>query len=297
MYGECDFAMTRSSPAVLRAAAILDYIAEHPGQSFTMADLVRALKLSQSTCHSLLAALVQVGYLYKTGEKAYALGSGLVNIGRQAEHRSSLLEIARPELRRLANSFDLISSALVVREGQCIVRERSASASQLGFVTRVGTTLRFRAPLAAVFFATAPDAAEAWLAAFSSDSQVIAEERKAFHEGVYFFKKYGFLALLANDNNNREVTSLEQSFDAPLNEMPVKYVESIHKDYVYELSSIVAPVYNETGAVDFIVSLFGYREPVRGAGVLALGQELRKACDHISAFALEPNRQAPISPV
>lgn len=289
--------MTRSSSAVLRAAAILDYIAEHPGQSFTMADLVRALKLSQSTCHSLLAALVQVGYLYKTAEKTYVLGSGLVSIGRQAAHRSSLVEIARPELRRLANGFDLISSALVRREGQCVVCERSASASQLGFVTRIGTTLRFRAPIAAAFFAKAPDAAEAWLADFSSDPQVVADERRVLYEGVTFFTKYGFLALLTNPKGFPANATLEQSFDTPINDLPIRSVDSIQEDSVYDLSSIVAPVYNETGAVDFIVSLFGYREPVGGARVLALGEELRNTCDRISTFALEPNRQTPISPV
>jgi DNA-binding IclR family transcriptional regulator len=55
--------MSRSSPGVMRVAAILNFIADHPGQAFAMTDLVRALKLSRATCHALLTGLVEVGYL------------------------------------------------------------------------------------------------------------------------------------------------------------------------------------------------------------------------------------------
>lgn len=289
--------MTRSSPAILRAASILDYIAEHPGQSFTMAELVRALKLSHSTCHSLLAALVQVGYLYKTTDRAYVLGSGLASIGRQAAERFSLLEIARPELRRLANSLDLVSSALVLEGGKCVVRERSASASHVGFVARIGTTLRFRAHLAALFFAKTPDLAESWLAGFSPDVKVVAAERAVMETGIAFFQRYGFIALMFNQDAMVGKLSLESSFDGDIEGLPVYITPSIDEDRTYDLSSIICPVYNETGNVDFIVSLFGYRGSLSGTELLSLGLEVQTTCARISAFALEPHRRSRISPV
>ena len=41
--------VSRSSPGVMRVAAILDFLAEHPGQAFALTDLVRTLKLSRAT--------------------------------------------------------------------------------------------------------------------------------------------------------------------------------------------------------------------------------------------------------
>ena len=54
--------MTRTSPGVKRIAAILDFLADHPTQSFALTDLVRALKLSRATAHALLTGLVEVGW-------------------------------------------------------------------------------------------------------------------------------------------------------------------------------------------------------------------------------------------
>ena len=69
--------MSRSSPGVRRVAAILNFIADHPGQAFALTDLVRALKLSRATCHALLTGLVDVGYLFRTSDKTYVLGPAL----------------------------------------------------------------------------------------------------------------------------------------------------------------------------------------------------------------------------
>ena len=66
--------MTRSSPGVHRVVAILNFFADHPGQAFTLTDLVRALKLSRATCHALLVGLVECGYLYRASDKSYILG-------------------------------------------------------------------------------------------------------------------------------------------------------------------------------------------------------------------------------
>src|ERR1700722_3522749 len=81
--------MARFSPGVRRIVAILNFFADHPKQSFTLTDLVRALKLSRATCHALLAGLVESGYLYRTADKSYVIGPTLVSIGRIAQQHLS----------------------------------------------------------------------------------------------------------------------------------------------------------------------------------------------------------------
>lgn len=78
--------MQRTSPSVGRIAGVLGFVAERPGQACTLTDLVRSLQMSRATCHALLTALVEVGYLQRTREKAYVLGPTLIGIGRNEPH-------------------------------------------------------------------------------------------------------------------------------------------------------------------------------------------------------------------
>src|SRR3546814_10662225 len=103
--------MARTSPGVQRIVSILNFFADHPEQSFTLTDLVRALKLSRATCHALLTGLVEAGYLYRSHDKSYVLGPTLDAIGRIADPHSSPLQITQPEMRALADEFDAVCSA------------------------------------------------------------------------------------------------------------------------------------------------------------------------------------------
>src|SRR5579862_1386791 len=104
--------MSRSSPAVQRIVAILNFFAEHPGQAFTLTDVIKALKLSRATCHALLTGLVEAGYLYRSSDKSYVLGPALAAIGRNANMHYSPLQVAQPEMRALADEYDVICLAV-----------------------------------------------------------------------------------------------------------------------------------------------------------------------------------------
>lgn len=283
--------MARSSTAVLRAAAILDFIAEHPGQSFTMVELVRALKLSHSTCHSLVSALVDVGYLYRTAQKSYALGPRLAAIARVSRDHASLLEIAKPELRDLATRHDLVCSVLV-REGNfSVVRERSTSARHIGYTSQIGMPLRLRAPLAAAFFITSLNRAEEWLA-LNSDLDLDAE-RAAVQKGMDFLRVHGFLVLLTNpDAPPPDTIPLDKLFDGEIDKLSVTTALTIAPDTRYDVSSIVAPVFNAESEVEFVLSLIGYEEPISGSEIIALGNEVKSAGIRISSAVLDTSRRS-----
>ena len=52
---------TQCSPGVERVAAILNFLAEHPDRPVSVSDLVRALKISRTTCYDLVTSLAHVG--------------------------------------------------------------------------------------------------------------------------------------------------------------------------------------------------------------------------------------------
>jgi DNA-binding IclR family transcriptional regulator len=273
--------MARSSPGVRRIASILNFIADHPGQSFVLTDLVRALKLSRATCHALLTGLVEVGYLYRASDKSYVLGPALAKIGKSVAEHFSPLQVAQPEMRTLADEFDLVCSAYFFEgEETAVVRERAASASHVGYAAPLGTRVKLRPQSAAIFFAWLPqDKADAWL-----DSRVpppTAEQRKVLLKGMEFARQHGFILIVRTSNADQAAP--EHDFGAE-NELPVALASEVQEEASYSVASILAPVFDAQGKVAFAIGLAGFHRTMQGSELLRLAERLKEACDRVTGF-------------
>jgi DNA-binding IclR family transcriptional regulator len=274
--------MARSSPGVLRVAAILNFIAEHPGQAFTLSDLVRALKLSRATCHALLTGLVEVGYLYRASDKAYVLGPALVAIGRVAAEHASPLQIAKPEMRALADEFEAICSAFFIDREDVVVRERAASVSHLGNSPPLGARMRLRAPFAAIHFAWSPlPEVEAWLD--NSTPRPTAEQRADMLASMAFAREHGFMFNVRNPTMAASEPA-ELTFAADRTEFPVSAGTQLDAGQTYRLLSVTAPVFDAEGRVAFTLGLGGFDRAARAEEIEHMGRRLREACDRITGF-------------
>jgi DNA-binding IclR family transcriptional regulator len=282
--------MARSSPGVRRIVAILNFFADHPGQSFTLTDLVRALKLSRATCHALLAGLVESGYLYRTQDKSYVIGPTLVSIGRIAREHLSPLQVAQPEMRALADEFDAICSAIFREGDDVVVRARAAALSHLGWSSPQGARMLLRAPFSATFYAWGPKAqADAWLAEAAPAPTV--EQRGAMFEAMAFAREHGYCFFVRNPRVLARQSDTESPFRPENNEFPVELPSVLDQDY--QLASVVAPVFNESQQVAFVLGLMGFIDRMRGARIEKIGRRLREACDRITQFMVgdRPRRE------
>lgn len=275
--------MGRSSPAVKRVAAILNFIASHPGQAFTLTDIVRALKLSRATCHALLMGLVEVGYLYRASDKQYVLGPALVAIGRTAAQHASPLQIAQPEMRALADEFDGLCAAYVRDDHEVELAGYAASVSNLHVPRQRSARMRLHPPAAAIFFVRSPPAEmEAWLDA--ARPAPTPEQRATMRELVAFIRSYGFNAIV-NDPPPAEGEGRQEQFGAnERRNFPITHLTELDPSKDYDLSAITAPVFDADGQVAFVISLTGVPQPTSGAEVKRLGERLRDACDRISEY-------------
>ena len=281
--------MARSSPGVRRVAAILDFMADHPGQAFALTDLVRALKLSRATCHALLTGLVEVGYLYRASDKTYVLGPALAAIARTAAANFSPLQVAQPEMRQLADRFDVVCSAVFLEGDSIVIRERAASVSHVGYSAPLGTRAKLRSPFAAAFFAWSPEDADDWLN--RELPRPNAEQREALKESMEFGREHGFLAFLRNPAVVNAERAAEQVFGAETAEFPVLLAKQLEADEQYPLISVTAPVFERGGKVAFVIGLMGVNRRLRGNEVLEIAEELQGACGRIGDFIAGTKRQ------
>jgi DNA-binding IclR family transcriptional regulator len=284
--------MPRSSPGVHRVAAILNFFAEHPGQAFTLTEVVRSLKISRATCHTLLTGLVEVGYLHRMNGKSYVVGPVLVSIARTISAHHSPLQVGQPEMRALADEFDAICSA-VFREGDdVVVRDRAASVSNLGWSPPLGARMPLRPPFAAIFFAWSPKAeVDAWLA--GHDPPPSAELRAHVFEAMLFRREYGFSYVVSPGDQPPLNRSLDWLYRGEIDNPPATLMTQLDPSKIYNLSTISAPVFESQHKIAFELVLsgiaaFGPAPMVSGADILRIGRRLREACDRIGVFVAPP---------
>lgn len=275
--------MSRSSPGVRRVAAILNFIADHPGQAFALTDLVRALKLSRATCHALLTGLVDVGYLYRTSDKTYVLGPALASIGRVAADHFSPLQVAQPEMRSIADEFDVVCGAYFLEGDTMHLRDRAASVSHVGYPVPLGTRMNLHWTQAIPFFARAPREAEAWLG--RTQPKPNAEQEEMFRKGMEFVREHGFVVLIRKPGFTMSFDEPEARFIPPVgDDVPVTPQLELKSDALYPLAAIMAPVFDSKGRVPFSFVMAGFRSALTGEEALDAGDRLKQACDRISAF-------------
>src|SRR5205809_7052103 len=93
----------RPAPGAERVVAVLNFLAAHPDESFTLSELARRLNLNKATCHALLMTLTEAGYLLRHPSRmTYMLGPSMVAIGSAAPAPSQAVDVAREEIRPLA---------------------------------------------------------------------------------------------------------------------------------------------------------------------------------------------------
>jgi DNA-binding IclR family transcriptional regulator len=264
-------------------AAILNFMAEHPDQAVTVSDLVRALRISRSTCHTLVASLVRVGYLHRTSDKTYVLGPSLALVGQVAARHASPVLIAQPEMRALADEFDVTCSAFFREGDHLVVRERAASGSNLGWSSPKGARVRLRPPFAGIFYAwSPPERAEAWLA--TSEPQATPEQRSLMMRAMAFARAYGFTFSVRNTGFSDRPDHGESAFEHGLAELPAAMIPELAPEQEYELLSVLSPVFDANQQVLFLLAMVGFNRKVTGRDIERAGGRLRNACDHISSF-------------
>jgi DNA-binding IclR family transcriptional regulator len=274
--------MSRSSPGVKRVAAILNFIADHPGQAFALTDLVRALKLSRATCHALLTGLVDVGYLYRTSDKTYVLGPALAAIGRTAAQHFSPLQVAQPEMRKLADEFNVLCGAYFLDDAVVHLRDRAASASHVGYPVPLGARFKLHEALAPVFFSDPEKGLDGWLKLIDFDPT--DAQKGLFREAAASVRENGYIVIERKAGFSISDVGYDQSVATSAVDLPIQVVASLTDERPYSVAAIMAPVRDEKGRVSFALGITGFYSTMSAERVRHAGQQLRDACSRVSDF-------------
>jgi len=263
--------------------SVLNFFAEHPGQSFTFTEIVKALKLGRATCHALLAGLVEEQYLYRNADKSYVIGPALVAVGKIANEQFSPLQAAQPEMRLLSDDCNAICSAVYLQRGNVVIRSRAGGGTHLGWSVPQGYEAPLRAPFAAAFFAwSRPGEVDKWLDQMQPPAR--DTERAQLAASIEFTRRRGFAFGVFNPDVEADRSAPEMPFTGEKREYPVHSMAELLPEREYQLAFITVPVIGKQGEVVFVLNLSGFRGPVAGDRVQAMGTLLRQAAERITSF-------------
>ena len=122
-----------------RVMDVLGFLAAHPTEAFTLAEIARQVGLSNGSAHRLLTTMAAGEFLSRNPRhRTYSLGVAIVAIGQAAIEKHRGIELARREIAQLAVELNVQCSANALVDGDLLVLVREGRArSHLG-LTRVG---------------------------------------------------------------------------------------------------------------------------------------------------------------
>ncbi|TGD73396.1 transcriptional regulator [Mangrovimicrobium sediminis] len=275
--------MSKPPPGVQRVVAVLNFFAEHPGQSFTFTDIVKALDLGRATCHALLAGLVEAQYLYRNTDKTYVIGPALVAVGRIASEQFSPTQATQPELRALSDRYRTACSAVYLEGHDVVIKLRAGAGRSEAWAVPQGQRLPLRAPFAGAYFATTKSYdLEKWLDEASPKPP--EKERRELLAGIEFTREHGYSFGVFNPDMEIANQPFHLAFVGSKMEYPVKIAWELKPRSSYQLAFLTCPVFNRERQVEFVLNLSGFRGSFKGETIAEMGNDLREAAERLTYF-------------
>ena len=143
--------MQDSSNTHNRVVMVINFLATHPTESFTLTELAEKLDISAGTAHRILKTLTEAKYLARHPKhKTYSLGLAMAAIGQAALERHSYVEVAHREMEVLAKELNLQCIAISVVEDEILTVARTGRPQTAESITHVGERRPFSPPFGLV---------------------------------------------------------------------------------------------------------------------------------------------------
>lgn len=288
--------MTRPALSATRGIAIIDFLAAYPERPFTLSEISNAVEINVASCHSVLNALVNGGYLSRDlSQKTYLLGPALVAVGKAALQDQPLLELAQNAAERLASELEqpVVITAPVNDEILAI----DSVAAPSGKMPRMlaGQRMPHIPPVGALFLAWSSQAArDEWLARLtpSADAELISVwqndltliRERGFQLSVRAPVLVDFATHMKEMAEIRRIPKIKVEIRNVINSLDhrIYQPEFIDLDEEYEVVQISAPIFDQSGSARFGIHLTEFSRKLSGSTITSYANCLMQTCLEIS---------------
>lgn len=262
---------------------MLNFLAAHPDDSFTLSDIAARLDINVASTHALLTVLTEAGYVSRHHRlRTFTLGPSVVALGSAALEIHPAIDLARDAARDLSTELDLEVAVTALAGDDIVFLARAGAHRARGMAVHVGQRVPLVPPLGAVFMAWADDAiVRAWRArgsASESVGDVLADVRER-----------GYSVALELDARRGLGDALDHLADAPIDATARASIDALlaslaEREYqltdldlrpTYDVSMIAAPVFGTNAEPALALTLLGFQEGLGPEQVARFGERLR----------------------
>ena len=288
--------MARPALSASRSIEIIDLLAAFPGRAFTLSEIARAARINVASCHAVLNALMERGYLVSGAKpRTYVLGPALVAVGQAALKSQTLVGRAQQAAQELLRELDqpTLLSALIGDEVVGVLSMRNSAGREPDL--RAGERVPMVPPAGAPFIAwSSPQGIDAWIAKKQHLTRAMEQQ---IRQSLALTRKRGYqvtlrlpesaelAALMTEMAARREVHAYKEEVFNLLNSiqrLPLT-PEKIAAKERYDVILIAAPIFNERGEAAYSLCLSNFAERLSGA-------EIQKHADHVLRASLKVMR-------
>lgn len=286
----------KPSPAVLRAAEILEFLSRRPREPQSLSEIARRTSMSKATCQALLLGLVDAGLVSRhEATRLYGLGPGLIPLGAAAVAGHDVARLALPAMERLSETLMLPVIGAVPAGNRLVVVAATASPRPFTVTLPTGQSVPFVPPIGAAFVAWAgPAEVDAWLD--RTPTRLTVEERQHLLDALELIRILGFgltfdgmvrvalgdaVATLVEHPEDDEVRHRRDELIHDLAQSDY-LPTALEHDRTFRLAQISAPVFDHNGEVVMMLAATPIGMEFGIAGVLQHGQALRSTADRVT---------------
>jgi DNA-binding IclR family transcriptional regulator len=251
--------------------AILDFLALHPTETYTLSELARELEIGSGSAHALLTAMTEAGYLTRhPSHKTYRLGPSTIAVGNAALESHPAIDIARDEMRRITDDLDLECLASAPLGDEVVVVARVGRPHPGRPLARVGRRRPLVPPLGTMYLAwSGEEVVEAWLARSGDDPEHLARYRSLLASA----RALGYSIGIGRERS--EIVAV-----VPVPDDPTRL--DLDPERRYELAYIASSVFDERGQVALVLNLDGFTTTYFPDEIAKLARRFRDVTDVIS---------------
>lgn len=273
--------MADTSGSNSRVIDVLNFLAAHPTEAFTLSELAEHLNLSNGSAHRVLTTLTESRYLARHPKhKTYSLGVALVAIGQAALEKHRGIDIARREMARLTDELKIQCIATAIVDDEMLFLAKEGMPQTHDGMNRVGERRPFVPPLGLghIAWADKKSVAEYLARAQSTLSESLRDYLKT---ALDLIRQRGYAIAM----NGSALRALRQTATFPVDRRDEAYWSRMH-ELIGALSEKEIQLFNIADAGSAGISYISV--PVFSpTGVVTLELALSGMSDNLSAEEIE----------
>lgn len=286
-----------ASPAVLRAADVLDHLATRPAHAFSVAELARDVGIARATCTTVLLALAERGYVRRDAELRFTLGPSCIVVGDAAQEADPALRAAADQADGLARALSAFTMVSILDRDDTRVARVFDHGPALSLRARAGESIPLAPPFGVSHVAWDELAIERWLA--RAEPALRPAEAAHYRDALAAVRRRGYSITLLTAGSVALVDALERHLEHPQLEETRRQRDAAAREIAPEeylpveldataavrIAQVSAPVFGADGRVAAAIMVLGPPFELSGAQVAALGTEVARAARAASVDA------------